>query len=216
MFTGIVEEIGQVGRLERRGSSGVLQIRARQVLEGTKIGDSIAVNGACLTVTAIADRYFIVDLAPETLRRTVLGRLGPGNRVNLERALAVTARIGGHFVQGHVDGIGEVRALRPEDESVVVAFAAPPSIMRYIVPKGFIAVDGMSLTVAERRPDGFTISFVPQTLTHTVAGEYEVGTEVNLEADILGKYVEQFLERRETTPEPRLNREFLAQHGFLN
>lgn len=215
MFSGIIEEIGQVGRLERRSYSAVLGVRARQVLEGTKIGDSIAVNGACLTVTMIADQHFTVDLAPETLRRTVLRSLRPGNRVNLERALAVTDRIGGHFVQGHVDGIGEVRALKPEDESVVATFAAPPSIMRYVVPKGFIAVDGMSLTVAKRRPDGFTISLIPQTLEHSIAGEYEAGTKVNLEADVLGKYVEQFLENRETTPESKLSRKFLAQHGFL-
>lgn len=204
-----------MGHLKRRGSSAVLEVRARHVLEGTKIGDSIAVNGACLTVTTMAEGHFSVDLAPETLRRTVLGKLRPGNRVNLERALAVTARIGGHFVQGHVDGVGEVRALKPEAESVMAAFAAPPSIIRYVVSKGFIAVDGMSLTVAERLPDGFTISFVPQTLTHTIAREYEAGTKVNLEADVLGKYVEQFLERQETTSGSRLSREFLVQHGFL-
>lgn len=213
MFSGIVEEVGRVRRLERRGNSATLEVTARQVLEGTRIGDSIAINGACLTVTGMTAESFAADVAPETLRRTNLGSLRPGSPVNLERSLAVGARVGGHFVQGHVDDVGTVRALRPEGEAVIVTFAAPPTVMRYVVPKGFVAVDGMSLTAVDRLADGFTVSFIPHTLSHTIAGGYQVGAQVNLEADILGKYVERFLLARET--EPTLSREFLAQHGFL-
>ena len=213
MFTGIVEEMGKARRLERRGISAVLEVAAQQVLEGTRIGDSICVNGACLTVVEAAAGHFAVDLAPETLRRTNSGALRPGIPVNLERALAVGARMGGHFVQGHVDGTGTVRALRQEGEAVVVTFDAPPEVMRYVVPKGYIAVDGMSLTVVDRLAAGFTVSFIPHTLASTVAGAYRVGTAVNLEADILGKYVERLLLERER--EPAIGREFLARHGFL-
>ena len=213
MFSGIVEETGQVRRLERRGAAAVLEVAARQVLEGTQIGDSISVNGACLTVTGMAAEHFAADLAPETLQRTILGGLRPGAGVNLERGMAVGARVGGHFVQGHVDDVGAVRALQPEGEAVVITFAAPPTVMRYGVVKGFIAVDGMSLTVVDRLEDGFTVSFIPHTLAHTIVGGYRVGTPVNLEADVLGKYVERFLLAGET--ESTLSREFLARHGFL-
>jgi riboflavin synthase len=213
MFSGIIEEIGTVRRLERRGNSATLEVTARQVLEGTRLGDSIAINGACLTVTALVEKSFTVDLAPETLRRTNLGQLRPGAHVNLERSLSVGDRIGGHFVQGHVDNFGSVRALRPESDAVIATFAAPIEVMRYVVPKGFIAVDGMSLTVVDRLPEGFTVSFIPYTLAHTIAGHYQVGGVVNLEADILGKYVERFLLGRER--ETTLDREFLLQHGFL-
>ncbi len=193
MFSGIVEEKGKVSRLERRGESVVLEVATRQVLEGTHVGDSIAVNGACLTVTKVAADHFAADLSPETLRRTNLGGLQPGSQVNLERGLALGARMGGHFVQGHVDEVGSVRVLRPAGETVIATFAAPPAVMRYVVPKGFIAVDGMSLTVVARSADGFTVSFIPYTLTRTIAGNYRVGSRVNLEVDILGKYVERFL-----------------------
>jgi len=218
MFTGIVEEMGKVRRLERRGGSAVLEVTARRVLEGTRIGDSISVNGACLTVTRITSEHFAVDLAPETLQRTTLGGLRPGAGVNLERGLAVGARMGGHFVQGHVDDVGSVRVRKPAEEAVIIAFAAPPTVMRYVVPKGFIAVDGMSLTVVERLEDGFTVSFIPHTLANTVASGYRAGAPVNLEADILGKYVERFLLEREKEPaglSSALSREFLARHGFM-
>jgi len=213
MFTGIVEETGKIRRLERRGASAALEVAARRVLEGTSVGDSISVNGACLTATRVAADYFTVDLAPETLQRTTLGGLRPGAEVNLERGLEVGARLGGHFVQGHVDDVGAVRALRPQGEATVITFAAPPAVMRYVVVKGFIAVDGMSLTVVERLDDAFSVSFIPLTLAHTIAGGYRTGTQVNLEVDILGKYVERFLAAQET--EPALNREFLARYGFL-
>ncbi|MBI3949503.1 MAG: riboflavin synthase [Acidobacteria bacterium] len=213
MFSGLIEEVGTVRHLERRGNSATLEIAARQVLEGTRLGDSAAINGACLTVTALTEKTFTVDLAPETLRRTNLGHLRPGDGVNLERSLSVGSRIGGHFVQGHVDSVGSVRALRPEGDAIIATFAASVEVMRYVVPKGFIAVDGMSLTVVDRLPEGFTVSFIPYTMAHTIAGQYQVGRVVNLEADILGKYVERFLLAREggTT----LSEDFLRQHGFI-
>ncbi len=193
MFSGIVEEMGRVRRLERRGAAARLEVEAAQVLADTRVGDSIAVNGVCLTVTKAGHGRFTVDLSPETLSRTTLGALAPGARVNLERSLAVGGRLGGHFVQGHVDGVGQVRSLRSQGENRVLVFAAPPEVMRYVVVKGFIAVDGMSLTVVDRLREGFSVAFIPHTLAHTVAGAYRVGTRVNLEADILGKYVERFL-----------------------
>lgn len=213
MFTGIVEEMGRVKRLERRGTSAVLELAAQKVLQETRIGDSINVNGSCLTVTEIAAGHFAVDLAPETLKRTNLGKLRPSSRVNLERALAVGSRMGGHFVQGHVDDIGIVRALHPEGKAIILTFDAPPGVMRYVVPKGFIAVDGMSVTVVDRLTEGFTISFIPHTLATTVAGTYSVGTSVNLEADILGKYVERSLQERQSGQGVSL--EFLTRHGFI-
>ncbi len=214
MFSGIVEEVGTVRRLTRRGESATLVVAATQVLQGTRVGDSIAINGACLTVTALGPDEFTVDLAPETLRRTNLGALRPGSPVNLERSLGVGDRIGGHFVQGHVDAVGRVQALRPEGDAVIAHFSAPPEVMRYIVPKGFIAVDGVSLTVVDRLSDGFTVSLIPFTMAHTIAGRYRVGDPVNLEADILGKYVERFLMAQAS--EGTLDRAFLARYGFAD
>lgn len=193
MFSGIVEEVGTVVAWEPRGPGGTLTVQARRVLEGTRVGDSLAVNGVCLTVTRIGGDRFTVDVTPETLRRTNLGRLRAGMPVNLERALAVGDRIGGHFVQGHVEATGVVRRLQPEGNGVVITFTAPPEVLRYVVVKGFIAVDGVSLTVVDKLADGFTVSFIPHTLQHTIARHYQVGTVVNLEPDILAKYVEQLL-----------------------
>ena len=213
MFSGIVEEVGTVRALRRQGASAVLTVAAERVLTGTRVGDSLAVNGACLTVTALDAGGFTVDLAPETLCRTNLGDLRPGSPVNLERALAVGDRLGGHFVQGHVDGVGRVAALLPQGDTCLARFQAPPAVMRYVVPKGFIAVDGVSLTVVERDDSSFTVSLVPHTLANTILGRYQVGDRVNLEADIIGKYVERFMMDRERSS-TGLSLEFLAQHGF--
>jgi riboflavin synthase len=208
MFTGIVEE---VGRVRARTESG-LTIAASGALEGSRLGDSIAVNGVCLTITTLGQETFTVDIMPETNRRTNLGLLRVGDRVNLERALAVGDRMGGHFVQGHVDGTGKVLEFRPEGEAVIASFSAPPEAMRYIVPKGFIAVDGMSLTVIECDAERFTVSLVKFTRERTILQEKAPGYVVNLEVDILGKYVERFVQgggRRGITED------FLAQHGYL-
>ncbi|MCS7206670.1 MAG: riboflavin synthase [Dehalococcoidia bacterium] len=190
MFTGIVEEVGRV--IRRDGP--LLEVDASLVLEGLRVGDSIAVNGACLTITRLLARGFAVDLSPETLRRTNLGLLQPGDPVNLERPLPYGGRVGGHLVQGHVDATGQVLAITPEGNSHLFTFSAPKPLMRYIVEKGFIAVDGISLTVVEVLEEAFRVAIIPYTFHHTVLGQRQVGDVVNLEVDILAKYVERLLE----------------------
>ena len=193
MFTGIVEEVGIVESLSEVVGGWSLTVKAQTVLEGACLGHSIAVNGACLTVTALTVNSFAVGLSPETLRRTNLGALRSGEGVNLERALTANGRIGGHFVQGHVDGTGEARAFRPEGDSLWVTVGAAPELLRYIVPKGYIAVDGVSLTVVDVFPDVFTFMLVAYTQQHTTLPRKPVDSRVNLEVDILGKYVEKFI-----------------------
>ena len=192
MFTGIVEEVGRVSSLHDYRFA----INAENVLSDVKIGDSISVNGACLTVVEFDDRSFAVDLAPETLRRTSLGEAGPGSAVNLERALAASDRMGGHIVQGHVDGTGSITGLTPEADCYIMEIEASDSLVPYIVEKGFIAVDGISLTVVQRTERRFTISVIPFTMQNTNLHEKSVGDRVNLEADILAKYVESLLQSR--------------------
>lgn len=209
MFTGIVEEIG---RVERAGESG-LTINAKRVLEGLAVGDSLAINGVCLTVTRFDAVSFSVSVMPETRRRTNLGELRAGDRVNLERALAFGGKLGGHLVQGHVDEVGRVATLSPEGEALAVTFAAPPQVMEYVVPQGFIAVDGVSLTVVSREADSFRVSLVGYTRDNTTLGGKEAGAAVNLEVDIIAKYVAQFT--RKEQPE-RITAGFLAEHGFIS
>ena len=192
MFTGIVEEVGRVSSL----SDYRLVLNAEKVLSDAKIGDSISVNGACLTVVDFDASSFAVDLAPETLRRTSLGQAGTGSAVNLERALSASDRMGGHIVQGHVDGTGAITDLTPEADCYIMEIDAPESLVPYIVEKGFIAVDGISLTVVQRTDSRFTISVIPFTMQNTNLHERTVGDRVNLEADILAKYVESLLESR--------------------
>ena len=187
MFTGIVEEIGSVQAIE----PGRLAISAERVLADLEVSHSICVNGACLTVTHRDDSSFSVDVVPETLRRTNLGSLSPGNVVNLERAMGVGDRFGGHVVQGHVDATGTVDAIEPEGEALLVTFRAPESIMRYVVEKGFIAVDGTSLTIVNCDCQCFSVTIIPYTRENTVMGALKVGDSVNLEADIMAKYVER-------------------------
>ena len=207
MFTGIVEEIGAVKSLQ----AGRLTIAADSVLKGTKLGDSINVNGACLTVTAIGGNTFSIDVMPETLRRTNLGALRPGEGVNLERALAADGRFGGHFVQGHADGTGRVSSVIPEGEALLMKVTAPSDIRRYVVERGFIAVDGVSLTVTHCDAVSFTVSLVGFTQQHTTLGHKKPGDVVNLEVDIIAKYVEKLAGEHK----PGVNFEFLGKHGFL-
>ena len=189
MFTGIVEEVGTVESLEE----GKLRIGARRVLEDLAMSDSININGACLTVVALDHGAFEVELTPETVRRTNLGELKPGQEVNLERALAASSRLGGHIVQGHVDATGKVTSTRKEGDAVILRFRVPRRLMPYIVEKGFIAVDGISLTVVKKFSSSFTISVIPYTLANTTFKQRQVGDPVNLEVDILAKYVETLL-----------------------
>lgn len=189
MFTGIVEEVGRATVCEEFG----LTVAAEKVLEDVKLGDSIAVNGTCLTVVEFGAGQFRVDLAPETLRRTSLGELAAGSRVNLERPLAVSDRLGGHIVQGHVDAAGRVMSVRPEGDCFIFRIRAPKKLMPYIVEKGFIAVDGISLTVVNRGAASFTVSVIPYTLSNTNLQHKAAGNRVNLEVDILAKYVESLM-----------------------
>lgn len=191
VFTGIVEEVGEVVEVGEMG----LRIRAPLVVQDARVGDSICVNGTCLTLTAVDDDTFCVDTVPETLRRTNLADLVRGAAVNLERALPAGGRMGGHFVQGHVEGVGRIVAVEREREALLVRIEAPPPIMRYVVEKGFIAVDGISLTVVSRDDRGFVITVIPYTQEHTNLRVRQVGDRVNLETDILAKYVEQLLRR---------------------
>ena len=208
MFTGIIEEIGTVSSAHR----GKLAISATRVIEDAKEGDSISVNGACLTVTEISDDSFSVDVMPETLKRTNLGLLQPGDKVNLERSLAVGGRMGGHFVQGHVDDTGRVMSATRDGDAILVRFEAPQELMRYIVRKGFIAIDGVSLTVVECDSSSFEVSLVAYTQQTTNLASRRPGDIVNLEVDIIAKYVERL--RGEAISVVTM--EFLAEHGFLS
>jgi riboflavin synthase len=195
MFTGLIEEKGRITAIEKTAGGGTrLWIEARRVLEGTQAGDSIAVNGCCLTVVALAPGRWAADTVPETLARTVIGDWREGRAVNLERSLRFDQRLGGHLVQGHVDATGIVRERRPQpDGSERVWFDAPAAVLRYVVHKGSITVDGASLTVAALDEDGFAVALIPHTLSVTTLGSRAPGARVNLEVDVVAKYVERLL-----------------------
>ncbi len=206
MFTGIIEEVGKV----LSASTAKLVISAPQVIDGIKLGDSIAINGACLTVTDFDRASFSVDVMPETLKRTNLGLLRSGDGVNLERPMALGGRLGGHLVQGHIDDVGRIVSLEWEGDALLFRFEAPPEVMRYTAPKGFIAVDGISLTITEKDISSFGVSVVEYTHRNTTLGSRKVGDVVNLEVDIIAKYTAQF-----TQPQASgLTAEFLIEHGF--
>lgn len=221
MFTGIVEEIGSVRHVISGAVSGEIRIGAKKVLQGTQIGDSIAVNGVCLTVTGMFQDGFAADVMPETLRRTNLGMLGCGEAVNLERAMAAEGCFGGHIVSGHIDGVGELQEKRPEGNAIWVTVKTPKELLRLIVEKGSIAIDGISLTVAGVGEDNFKVSVIPHTGEETILLRKKVGDKVNLENDIVGKYVERLLQfsvpkdsTEGTKKESGITMEFLAEHGF--
>ena len=215
MFTGIIEEIGTVERVKRDRHSAVLTIRAHTVLEGTKIGDSIAVNGICLTVTALGGGSFSADVMHETLNRSALAGLSSGTPVNLERAMPAGGRFGGHIVAGHVDGVGKIRCVRRDDTAIWYTVEAAPELLRYVVEKGSIAIDGISLTVAAVAERDFSVSIIPHTAAQTVLRERREGSLVNLETDIIGKYVEKLLRPvPEQGESGTITREFLARYGF--
>ena len=193
MFTGIVEEKGTVGHISLAGISGSIAIKARKVLEGTRIGDSIAVNGVCLTVVSLRPDGFTADVMAETIRRTSLGSCQPGDPVNLERAMAADGRFGGHIVAGHIDGVGTIRSAVPEGNAIWITIDAPPQILRYIVEKGSIAIDGISLTVAYVDESVFKVSVIPHTAAETTLLSKKAGDIVNLENDIVGKYIEKLM-----------------------
>ena len=193
MFTGIVEELGKVSALENQAGGWHLRVTGPLAADGTRLGDSIAVNGVCLTVTDLERDQMTFGLAPETLQRTNLGDLKAGDGVNLERSLAANGRLGGHFVQGHVDGTGVLVERRADGDSLRIAIAAAPALLRYIVPKGYIAVDGTSLTVIDALADRFTFMLIAYTQQQIVLPARPIGSRVNLEVDILAKYAEKFM-----------------------
>jgi len=207
MFTGIIEEIGRVGSL--RGAD--LAIEAAEVLDGLAEGDSIAINGACLTAVSFDTKSFHVQVSPETFEKTTLGRLKPGDKVNLERAMLPTRRFGGHFVQGHVDGVGEVTGVENQGAFQLWHFRAPREVARYLIPKGSVAIDGISLTVVDPVADVFSVAIIPATLEKTVLPQRKPGDPVNMEADMIGKHIYHFMHGGK---KERISLDFLQDHGF--
>lgn len=216
MFTGIIEEVGYVERVTKGAKSSKLRIRADSVLQDVKTGDSICTSGVCLTVTGLGAGWFEADVMAETMRRSKLGSLKTGSRVNLERAMKLDGRFGGHLVGGHIDGTGVIRSVMREDNAVWITVSAAGSLLRYIVEKGSIAVDGVSLTVASVDEEGFRVSVIPHTGKETTLLEQGVGCEVNLECDVICKYVEMLLYRgtEQSAKEERLSEDFLRRNGF--
>lgn len=219
MFTGIIEEVGTLEQVQRGQHSAVLSIRAEKVLEHTRVGDSIAVNGICLTVTAVSKGQFSADVMHETLNRSALAGLKRGTHVNLERAMAADGRFGGHIVAGHVDGVGRIIHTSRDDTAVWYTIEAEPRVLRYIVEKGSVAVDGISLTVAKVQETCFSVSVIPHTQEQTVLKERTEGSLVNLETDIIGKYVEKLMQPAPAQAESRgkesaITEEFLRKYGF--
>lgn len=215
MFTGIIEETGTVRSVRRGPASAAVSIGASLVLSDLRTGDSVAVNGVCLTATSVDGAGFTADVMHETLNRSSLGALAAGSRVNLERAMAADGRFGGHIVSGHIDGVGTIESVRRDDIALWYTITPPPSLLRYIVEKGSAAIDGVSLTVASVTETSFSVSVIPHTAARTTLGEKRAGDTVNLETDIVGKYVESLLKRREEPArESRITREFLLENGF--
>ena len=225
MFTGIIEETGKIESVANGNKSAIITIIADKVLKGTKIGDSIAVNGVCLTVTSISGNKFTADVMAETIRRSSLGTLKHGSKVNLERAMAADGRFGGHIVSGHIDGTGVIRSLEREDNAVWVEIETPDKLLKYIVEMGSIAIDGISLTVAKLTDDSFSVSVIPHTGEETTLLAKKPGDIVNLENDIVGKYVERLMNfntsqkspfdnKTATSTKSNITMDFLTENGF--
>ncbi|MBQ8961893.1 MAG: riboflavin synthase [Ruminococcus sp.] len=214
MFTGLIEETGRVVSLRRGGTSSFIRIEAEKVLEGTVTGDSIAVSGVCLTVTEMGSGWFQADVMNETLSRSSLGSLKPGDPVNLERAMAAGGRFGGHIVSGHIDGTGTVTDIKNDGIAVWYTIAAKPEILRYIVEKGSVALDGISLTVARVTAESFSVSVIPHTAAVTTLSRRKTGDKINIENDIIGKYVEKLMQPAESSS-GGLSMGFLAENGFI-
>ena len=216
MFTGIIEEKGNVKSIARGRDSAVITVAASHILKDVYLGDSIAVNGVCLTVTSYSDSSFTADIMHETLERSSLSSLKPGSRVNLERAMKADGRFGGHIVSGHIDGTGTISSIQHDDNAVWYTISAPPRIMRYIIEKGSVAIDGISLTVARVTDSSFSVSVIPHTASVTILGDKKTGDTVNIENDCIGKYVEKLMmsgsaAEDESSP---ITEEFLAKYGF--
>lgn len=217
MFTGLIEEVGVLESIQGNEQSSRLVISAQHVLEGVKLGDSIAVNGICLTVTAYTNRQFSVDVMPETMNKTSLRQLNRGQPVNLERAMRLGDRFGGHIVSGHVDGTGTIVSREKNANAILFRIAAGPSLLKYIIPRGSICIDGISLTVVDVTTSDFAVSIIPHTLENTSLAARRPGDAVNLETDVIGKYVERLLGDRARVDNPQsqgLSLAFLQENGF--
>ena len=216
MFTGIIEQAGKIKSFLKRGNQAKITIEFHESASDLTLGESIAVNGVCLTVVKIGNGYFATDISEETLDRTNLGELKPTDKVNLERSLKIGERLGGHFVSGHIDGVGRISKKIRKGEEIVLTIKAPEKIMKYVVEKGSIAVDGISLTVASCGEKSFTISIIPHTEVCTNLKWKKSGDVVNLENDMIGKYIEKFvnLKNRNNGGKSKISKEFLAAHGF--
>ncbi|MDY7030770.1 MAG: riboflavin synthase [Thermodesulfobacteriota bacterium] len=217
MFTGLVEDVGTVKKIERRGDSMRLFIECNFDLTEIKIGDSISIDGVCLTVVELLPRGFQVEVSPETFRRTTLHITKQGRNVNLERSLRLSDRLGGHLVQGHIDGIGKIKEISQDVNSIRMKIAASGDILKYIIKKGSVTLDGVSLTVNECNENEFGVNIIPHTAGVTTLSEKKVGDSLNIENDVIGKYVEKFLSKEHTEKkgESRIDTEFLKKHGFF-
>lgn len=217
MFTGIIEEMGIIKSIKQAEKSSVLRIKGQKVLQGTHIGDSISTNGICLTVTKIEKDFFEADVMSESLKRTNIGELAPGSYVNLERALSLATRLGGHMVSGHIDGTGQIREFRRDGNAVWITVETSPELLRYIIEKGSIAIDGVSLTVVTVDDQSFQVSVIPHTGEETVLLQKQPGSTVNLECDMIGKYVEKLLgiDSKERVQESQVTEGFLKENGFF-
>ncbi|ANX11045.1 riboflavin synthase subunit alpha [Fictibacillus arsenicus] len=216
MFTGIIEELGTIKSINKGNETIVLTISAEKVLQDVNLGDSIAVNGVCLTVTSYNSSQFTVDVMPETFRTSTLKLLNNRDPVNLERAMAAGGRFGGHFVSGHVDGTGQITEKRPEKNAIYYTISLPDHLMRYFMLKGSVCVDGTSLTVFDVTKNTITVSLIPHTADHTILGKKTTGDLVNIECDMLAKYVSRMLspEKEKTKQKSKLSLDFLQEHGF--
>ena len=214
MFTGIIEEVGTVSRVQHSGNASFIEIQAKKVLEDVRLGDSIAVNGVCLTVTHFGGGVFRADVMNETLSRSSLGSLMNGSPVNLERAMAANGRFGGHIVSGHIDGTGIITDIKNDGIAVWYTVSAAPELLRYIVEKGSIAIDGISLTVAKVTDTSFSVSIIPHTAAQTILSTKKTGDTVNLENDIIAKYAEKLMKPAETPKTGGITMDFLAKNGF--
>jgi riboflavin synthase len=215
MFTGIIEGLGTITELRQSGQGKRLALEADFLLSHTKIGDSISVSGACLTVVAIEGKCIKVDVSPETLASTTFGRSKIGDRVNLERALRLSDRIDGHLVSGHIDGMGTIKHKKNTGNAIIITIGVPESLSRYMIKKGSVAVDGISLTINNLGLDGFDVSIIPHTAKLTTIGFNKVGDLVNIETDMIGKYVERFVTNNDKETGKSVDMEFLAKTGFL-
>jgi riboflavin synthase len=220
MFTGIIEGLGTITAIRPSGEGRRLAIQADFFLTGTKIGDSIAVSGACLTAVTLSGARFEVDVSPETIEKTTLKNAKPGDRVNIERALSLSGRLDGHLVSGHIDGAGQISHITKKSNAILIGFSVPESLSRYMIPKGSVAVDGISLTINACDQNSFEVSIIPHTAEITTIGLKKIGDPVNIETDMIGKYVEKFLSHRQGDDSRKDNKksvdmEFLLKTGFI-